>query len=165
MHPQVRPATLADTLPIATLHREAFTRQMGSETWVHATLSAAPRMLAFVLELEGEIAGYIFWAQKSGIRPEATLELDQIAVTGRHRGRGFGEHLIRASLALVTEALSSQGQRIKSVLVSTRADNAAQQLYAKVLGAKVVASIDGLYSATEVIMLATLNQVLDEQVD
>lgn len=122
--------------------------------WVKATLSALPRMFSFVLVLDSNIAGYIFWAQKSGIRPAAVLELDQVALLAKARGRGYGERLIRESLACVTSNLRSNGQSLKSVLVSTRADNEAQRLYVKVLGAKVVASIDGLYSATEVLMLA-----------
>ncbi|MEG0634707.1 MAG: GNAT family N-acetyltransferase [Pseudomonas sp.] len=154
MNVTVRPATLADTAAVAAIHAEAFVRQQASQVWVAATLSAYPRMMAFVLECDGEIAGYIFWAQKSGIRPAATLELDQLAVAARVQGQGLGERLIRESLTLITAALNDTGQTLKSILVSTRADNAAQQLYARVLGAKVVASIDGLYSATEVIMLA-----------
>ncbi|MDD1016552.1 GNAT family N-acetyltransferase [Pseudomonas rubra] len=156
MKPAVRPATIEDTQAISALHREAFVRQQASDLWVQATLSAYPRLLPFVLVLDGQIAGYIFWAQKSGIRPAATLELDQIAIAARHQGHGYGEHLIRESLALATASLHGTGQTLKSILVSTRADNAAQRLYAKVLGAKVVASIEGLYSATEVIMLADM---------
>lgn len=156
MKPVVRLATIADTQIIAEIHREAFARQTESETWVRATLSAFPRMIPFVLVLDDQIAGYIFWSQKSGIRPAATLELDQIVVALRYQGQGFGEKLIRESLALVVESLRSSGQILKSILVSTRADNDAQRLYARVLGAKVVASIEGLYSATEVIMLADM---------
>lgn len=99
--------------------------------------------------------GYIFWAQKSGIRPDAVVELDQIAVLSEWRGRGLGEMLLRESLARVKAELEANDQVLKSVLVSTRADNQAQRLYEKVLGAKVVASIDNLYSATEVLMVAT----------
>ncbi len=154
MAPHVRQAQFSDFKAIAAVHREAFPRQHDSEVWVKATLAASPRMLAFVLVLENSIAGYIFWAQKSGIRPSAVLELDQIAVLPNFRNMGYGEHLIRESLAMVNEGLSANGQSVKSLLVSTRADNDAQRLYTKALGAKVVASIDGLYSATEVFMLA-----------
>lgn len=150
----VRPAAAPDTPAIAALHCEAFPRQRDSVTWVSATLAAAPRLLAYVLEHDGEIAGYIFWAQKSGIRPAAVLELEQIAVPAHLRGNGFGKRLIRESLALVADHLRASGQTVKSVLVSTRADNRAQRLYRRVLGAEVVATLDNLYSATEVLMLA-----------
>jgi len=66
---------------------------------------------------------------------------------------GFAKHLIMDSLALVKSDLRRNHQTVKSVLVSTRADNQAQQLYAKVLGAKIVATIVDLYSAAEVLMV------------
>lgn len=150
----VRRATPTDLEEIAAVHREAFPRQRDSEIWVNATLSASPRFLAFVLVIGGKVVGYIFWAQKSGIRPSATLELDQIAILQQWRQQGYGEHLIRESLSLAIAELKSNRQSLKSVLVSTRADNDAKRLYAKVLGARVVAEIDGLYSATEVLMLS-----------
>lgn len=154
MNTAVRHASPSDAESIAAIHREAFPRQGESEAWVKATLAAAPRMLAFVLELGGTVVGYIFWAQKSGIRPAAVVELDQVAVVTKLRRTGLGEMLIRESLALVVRELSRTGQSIKTILVSTRADNEAQRLYARVLGAKVVSTIDGLYSGAEVLMLA-----------
>lgn len=149
----VRRATSTDLTEIAVIHRQAFPRQGESETWVRATLSAIPRLLSFVLVIEDAVMGYIFWAQKSGIRSSAVLELDQIAVATQFQRQGHGERLIKESLALVVVELKDKGQSLKAVLISTRADNDAQRLYAKVLGARVVASIDGLYSAPEVLML------------
>src|SRR5512133_1433169 len=151
MTPLVRRATLADLEEVAALHREAFPRQRDSDTWVSATLSASPRFFAFVLAIQGKLAGYIFWAQKSGIRSEAILELDQIAIHRQWRHQGYGEQLIRESLTLTIAELEGNRQSLKSVLASTRADNAARRLYAKVLGARVVAEIGGLHSGAEVI--------------
>ena len=82
------------------------------------------------------------------------VELDQIAVSQRFRGQGFGGVLIEESFAQLKSQLGRNGQEIKSVLISTRADNEAQRLYEKVLGARVVTSIENLYSATEVFMIA-----------
>ena len=150
----VRRATSEDAGSISAIHREAFPRQMDSDAWVGATLAAAPRILVYALVDGFDVIGYAFWAQKSGIRPSAIIELDQIAICSRLRGHGFGEQLIRDSLLLVISELASTSQSIKSILVSTRADNQAQHLYAKVLGARVVAEIKNLYSATEVLMVA-----------
>lgn len=94
-------------------------------------------MLAYVVVHRGEIAGYAFWAQKAGIRTDSVLELDQIAVQSTHRGQGLGEKLIRDSLKLVKAELAANEQSIKPILVSTRADNVAQRLYAWVFGARV----------------------------
>ena len=151
----VRQATFSDLEGIAAIHKNAFLRQTESVTWVKATLSAAPRLLTFVLTQDEEVIGFIFWSQKSGIRSSAVLELDQIAIAEQFQQQGHGERLIRDSFSLVAQQLAGQGQSVKSVLVSTRADNDAQRLYAKVFGARVVASIDGLYSSTEVLMLGT----------
>jgi len=111
-------------------------------------------MFAFVAELESSyVVGYTFWAQKSGIRPSAVLELDQIAVRSEFRGKGVAKHLIRESLAIVKSDLLSNSQVVKSILVSTRADNQAQRLYSDVLGTRIVASIENLYSDTEILLL------------
>lgn len=150
----VRPATNTDVNAIASIHRSVFERQRDSEVWVAATLAASPRFLAYVLTIDEDLIGYIFWAQKSGIRPATVIELDQIAVSSSFQGRGFGEQLIRDSLAQVEARLRANQQSLKSILVSTRDDNAAQRLYARVLGAKVMTKVENLYSATEVFMVA-----------
>ncbi len=119
-----------------------------------STLAAEPRFYCYVVEVGAEMAGYIFWAQKSGFRSEVVLELDQVAVLKRYQGKGYAEKLIRESMELVEHQLAETGQKIKAVLVSTRADNLAQRLYTKILGVKTVAQIDDLYSASEVIMVS-----------
>jgi ribosomal protein S18 acetylase RimI-like enzyme len=100
------------------------------------------------------VIGYVLWTQKSGFRTEAVLELEQIAVSPEHQGRGVAEALIRRSLRAVADHLAGRGARLKSVLVTTRADNQAQRLYRRVLGAEVEATLSGLYSADEVVMVA-----------
>ena len=47
-------------------------------------------------------------------------------------------------------------ETLKAVVVTTRADNAAQKLYRKTLGAEVEATIASLYSGDEVLMVARL---------
>ena len=139
---------------VAAVHAEAFSRQKNSLLWVKATSAAFPRSLCFCLKNDGAVIGYIFWMQKSGIRPEAVLELEQIAVVKKHRGKGHAAALIRESLAQARKILAANNQSVKTVLVSTRIDNAAQKLYASVLGAKVEATVSNLYSADEVFMVA-----------
>jgi hypothetical protein len=57
-------------------------------------------------------------------------------------------------LADVQFYLEGKGATLKSILISTRTDNKAQELYKKTLGAEVVSVIKNLYSADEVIMIA-----------
>lgn len=101
MNYSVRSANSGDVDEIADIHRETFPRQRDSEVWIRATLAAWPRMLVYVLTSERETVGYIFWTQKSGIRPSAIIELDQVAIREVIRGQGLGELMIRESLALV----------------------------------------------------------------
>ncbi|WP_064669080.1 GNAT family N-acetyltransferase [Vibrio nigripulchritudo] len=138
------------------VHKSAFVRQQRSYEWLRCNLNASPRFLNFVAESNGEMVGYIIWVQKSGFRPEAVLELEleQLAVSPKSQGQGIGRMLIKKSLPLVKEQLSSQGSVLKHILVTTRADNFAQKLYQSKLGAQVETTISNLYSADEVLMIA-----------
>ncbi|QPF76416.1 GNAT family N-acetyltransferase [Roseateles sp. DAIF2] len=145
----------ADIPAVAEVHRASFVRQCLSHEWISASFNARPKTLAFVAEREGAVAAYIFWTQKSGFRPEVVLELEQLAVHPAHRARGVGRALIERSLPLVKALLhEQQGAVLKHVLVTTRADNHAQQLYRQTLGAEIEAVIPNLYSADEVLMVA-----------
>ncbi|CAH7051950.1 Acetyltransferase (GNAT) family protein [Vibrio chagasii] len=151
---QVRFMTEADLDGAALVHQATFVRQQNSKIWLQCNLSAAPRFLNFVAESDGEIVGYIIWVQKSGFRPEAVLELEQLAVLPSAQGQGLGKRLILDSLPQVKQKLSEQGSTLKHVLVTTRADNFAQKLYQSTLGAEVETTISNLYSADEVLMIA-----------
>jgi ribosomal protein S18 acetylase RimI-like enzyme len=151
---KIRPYGDADLEAVAAVHAEAFPRQGHSRDWIAATARAYPRIRLYVAEVEGALRGYVAWSEKSGFRAEVVLELEQVAVAERYRGRGFGAALIRESLPDVARQLGERGATLKSVMVSTRADNAAQRLYRKTLGAEVVATLPSLYSADEVILVA-----------
>jgi len=138
----------------ALVHKQAFSRQNNSYQWLECNFNASPRFMSFVAQSAGEIVGYVIWVQKSGFRPETVLELEQLAVSADLQGQGVGRSLINKSLPLVKQQLSSQGSRLKHILVSTRADNYAQELYKSTLGAEVETTISNLYSADEVLMIA-----------
>ena len=146
-------------LPAAALvHQSTFTRQGHSFEWLQCNLRAFPRYLIYVAKFdeqpESKIAGYIIWVQKSGFRPEAVLELEQLAVFPEYQGQGVAKTLILQSLPLVKQQLAKKNSVLKHILVTTRADNYAQQLYKKTLGAEVESIISNLYSADEVLMIA-----------
>ncbi len=150
----IRPMRVEDLSQASEVHSKAFIRQTLSYDWLQCTLNAFPRMLCYVAIKNETIAGYIVWSQKSGFRPEAVLELEQIAVLPSLQGKGIGKILIEKSLQQVRERLYENGSALKHVIVTTRADNHAQTLYKQVLGAEVEATITNLYSADEVIMVA-----------
>jgi ribosomal protein S18 acetylase RimI-like enzyme len=101
-----------------------------------------------------QIVGYIQWLQKSGFRKETVIELEQIAILSTFQGKQIGTQLIAQSLKLVEEYLARQTSILKAVIVTTRSDNMAQNLYEKTLGVKINATIKNLYSHDEVIMIA-----------
>lgn len=147
-----------DLSEAALVHQAAFTRQRRSFEWLQCNMKAFPRYMVYVAKLdqqpESKVVGYIIWAQKSGFRPEAVLELEQLAVLPECQGRGIAKALILESLPLVKQQLAEQDSVLKHVLVTTRADNFAQQLYKQTLGAEVESTISNLYSADEVLMIA-----------
>ncbi len=150
----IRLMTHADLEGASQVHRTAFVRQKQSFEWLECNLNAAPRFINIVAEEHGEILGYIIWMQKSGFRPEAVLELEQLAVAEHAQGKGIGKRLITQSLPIVKQQLANNGSTLKHVLVTTRADNFAQQLYKQTLDAEIETTISNLYSADEVLMIA-----------
>lgn len=151
---QIRPMTLEDIASAADVHRAAFPRQDHSLEWIQCNFNAYPRMQYFVAAEEGEVVGFIHWSQKSGLRRQAVLELEQIGVSPERQGRGIGTQLILKSLPHVARQLAGRGAVIKHIVVTTRCDNAAQRLYSSALGAEPAAIIHNLYSADEVFMIA-----------
>ncbi len=144
---------------VAFVHSEAFKRQFASRKWIACNFHAYPRILMYVATDEmNKITGFIQWIQKSGFRKEVVIELEQLAVLPECQGKKMGTELINRSLKLVDEYVRSQDSVIKSIMVTTRADNFAQELYRKTLGAEIVSTIKNFYSADEVIMVASMRQ-------
>jgi len=92
--------------------------------------------------------------RKVASRKEAIVELEQIAVLPAFHGKGIGTALIQRSLPVVAAQIAERGARIKHLLVNTRADNHAQQLYKKTMGAVPAATISGMFPVDEVYMIA-----------
>ncbi|HZO03006.1 MAG TPA: GNAT family N-acetyltransferase [Burkholderiales bacterium] len=151
---RVRPYAHADLDAAAGIHAEAFARQQHSTEWIASNARAHPRVRLYVAELDAAVRGFILWTERSGFRSEVVLELEQIAVAAKYRRLGIGEALIRGSLPDVANQLAGRSANLKAVIVSTRADSAAQRLYRKTLGAEVEAQLSSLYSADEVLMVA-----------
>lgn len=151
---RIRAMIEQDLSDVAKIHKEAFLRQQHSEQWISCNFKAYPRIRLFVAEDDGMLVGYVQWAEKSGFRKEVVLELEQIAVLQTQQKRGVGSSLISESLNMVKAELSQRNASIKNILVSTRTDNEAQNLYKKVLNAQSEVIIPNLFSADEVLMIA-----------
>ncbi|MDJ0722538.1 MAG: GNAT family N-acetyltransferase [Desulfobacterales bacterium] len=151
----IRPFEMKDLTATSEVHKAAFIRQTRSYEWIECNSKAYPKSQIFVAENHKmEIIGYIHWCQKSGFRSEVVLELEQLAVHPRHKGKGIGTKLIKDSLPQVQRQLKSRNAVIKHIVVTTRSDNDAQKLYKKTLNAAVEATISSLYSADEVFMIS-----------
>ena len=148
----IRPMT-ADIGAVADIHADVFPRQVMSREWIAANFSAFPRMQYFVAEQDGIIFGFVHWSQKSGFRRQVVLELEQIGVSPKRQGKGVGKALIERSLPVIRRRLAERGATVRHLIVATGADNRAQQLYRRVLGVEVEATIADLYSADEVLMV------------
>lgn len=144
----------SDLTAAAEIYQATFVRQSHSLEWLQCNLNAFPRYMMFVAQSDNEILGFITWAQKSGFRREVVLELELLAVKPSCQGKGVGKKLIVDSLPLVKTLLAEKDAVLKHVLVTTRADNYAQELYKSALGAEIEATISNLYSADEVLMIA-----------
>ena len=149
----VRAAAKTDLPAMAAVHVATFPRQLDSLAWIECNFKAYPRIAYFVAEKDGELIGFIEWIQKSGFRKEVVLELEQLAVQPSFQGQGIGTALIKDSLEQMDRLLKKRNARLKSIMVTTRTDNQAQELYRKVLRAEPQAVIKDLYSADEVILL------------
>ena len=150
----VRAMAAEDIEQVSVIHNRVFVRQGRSREWVECNFRAFPRMRYFVAQDEGRLEGYIHWTERSGFRERVVLELEQLGVRPERQGQGVGRRLIVESLSLVGKAIAGRGAVIQHIVVTTRADNAAQRLYRDVLGAEIEAAIPGLYSADEVFMIA-----------
>lgn len=151
---KIRAMNDKDLTNVAKVHAGAFPRHLHSEKWIACNFNAYPRIRYYVAEDEENILGYIQWTEKAGFRKEVVLDLEHIAVVDSRHRQGIGASLITQSLKIIKEELKQREATIKHILVSTRTDNAAQELYRKTLNAEPVAVIPNLYSADEVLMIA-----------
>ncbi len=103
----LRPMTIRDLTGASKVHGEAFPRQTRSYEWLKCAINAYPRMLCYVATVEDDVGGYIIWTQKSGFRPEAVMELEQLAVRPPLQGQGIGKALIKQSLELVRQQIEA----------------------------------------------------------
>jgi ribosomal protein S18 acetylase RimI-like enzyme len=150
----VRRAQRDDIQATAEVHKAGFPRQTYSNEWIECVFHSFPKSQLFVADLAGKIVGMIFWTEKSGFRKEAFVELEQLAVHPDYQGKGIGKALILQSLAPVAEQIAKRGAKLANILVNTRVDNHAQEIYKQTLGVKPVATISGLFSADEVFLMA-----------
>lgn len=122
--------------------------------WISCNFASFPRTQYFIAKINNEIAGYVLWLEKGGFREEAVFELEQIAVSKEFHGQGVGTELILKSVSEIKKYLKKRKARLKAIEVTTGAENKAQNLYKKTLGAEPECIIKNLFRGDEVIMMA-----------
>lgn len=124
-----------------------------AKKWLSCNFRAWPRFQYFVLKEENKVLGYILWKFLGGWRQKSVLELEQIAINPKYRGRGFASKLIKESLNQLRKYLKKEKRKLKSVLITTGTEQKAKKLYEKVLKAKCAAKIKGLFEGDEIILI------------
>ncbi len=154
---EVRPATERDLEGIALVGSESFSGMRPlpvAVRWVRACWGAAPRMRYWIAERQRETLGYILWMEKGGFRPEAVVELEQIAVRPVRREHGIGSELVRRSFEALSRSIEEDGRRVRVIEVTTGSEQGAVEFYRRTLGAEVVAKIPGLFRGDEFVLIA-----------
>jgi len=143
----------ADLNITTQIHAQVFPARSDGRQPLAASLSAGAEVMPFVLQLRGQVEGYVIW-RRINEDGGAVLQLEQIAIHPDYQHQGLGAQLIRQSLAQVRAQLERQQSVLRHIVVTTQADRRAQRFYRRVLGAKVEATLSKLYAAGEVVMIA-----------
>lgn len=133
---------------IAKIHESSFPRQRRSQEFIAAHFHAYPLTHIYVLKTS-KVIGYIIWTHKSGFRKNVVLELVQVAINPQQRSQGHGKHIIEKSFEYMSDFVVSSGATVHAILVTTRSDNNASNLYQTTLGVREVGRIPGIFSADE----------------
>lgn len=115
----VRRATGNDLPGIAAINTAVFLgdrdRAESALEWASCWFRAFPLYQYFVIELDGELAGYTGWQVHGGFhRAEPAIELDQIGIDRKHQGHKLAPYLMRECMRELVEWMQKKNDRIES---------------------------------------------------
>ena len=148
----VRAAEKNDIAAIAEVYQACFPREKNHVLWIESSFNTYPRGVYYVVEVEGQVRGYILWCVKNGFREKSIIELEQIGIHPEAAGRGLGKRLMVESLAPFKAHVRRQGCDVGAVMVTTSEGNFAEKLYQSTLGVSRAAVISGYGAGDEVIL-------------
>lgn len=126
---RVRPATRADSCPIAALERQLF-----SDPWSRSAIETMLRGIALVTEQQGTLVGYLFAQVTAG-----EAEILNLGVHPQHRRRGLARKLVERAFAKFAAA----GAR--SVFLEVRESNSGARAAYRRLGFQEIGRRRGYY--------------------
>jgi len=115
----IRRATEADIPDIAAINASVFLgdrdRLDSATAWVTCWFRAFPLYQYFVVECDGNIAGYAGWQLHGGfLRAEPVIELDQIGISRTYQGLGLAPLLMRECMQAIIDWVGETDDRIES---------------------------------------------------
>lgn len=148
---EVRPANDADMPAIAAINAEVFLGQRDRQDvalrWVTARYNFRAgehqAYYYFVITVDDEVAGYIGWEIYGGfLRANPAVELEQLGVARKFKGRGLGTRLTQETLETMVDTICTINDKIEGEInffVWVYAHNApARAVYEKDFGKKVM---------------------------
>ena len=130
-----------------------------SISWIRCKFNSWPVNKYYIAQKDNIIVGYILWVELGGFRKNCVLELEQIAIADKHRGKGMGTNLIDASLEYIFTDLKSTNRLLKLIEITTSTQNKAQRLYKKSLNATAEAVKSDFFDEDELIMISRLSEL------
>ncbi|MEK7547115.1 MAG: GNAT family N-acetyltransferase [Patescibacteria group bacterium] len=119
MQSVVRRAEEKDLPALTEINLACFSGNQGgpdsARQWMECRLNSFPLYQVFVLEVDGEVVGYIGWEIHGGFqRPLPVVELEQIGLMPSFQDKGLGGILQNDSMAAVAEWVRDNNKRIES---------------------------------------------------
>ena len=118
----VRRADEEDLRAMAEINAATFGGNKGSMDralqWVTCRFHAFPQYQYFVLEVEGEVIGYVGWEILGGfMRSEPVIELEQVALSAEFQGGGLGSRLNEETQGMMMEWIADDNPNATEVRV------------------------------------------------
>jgi ribosomal protein S18 acetylase RimI-like enzyme len=152
----IRHANKYDIDAISQIYLKCFPNERNQLLWITSSFNSFPRSVYYVVEQQGNIAGYILWSVKNGFRDATIIELEQVAVDPQYSGAGLGRKLITDSFERFKKNIADIGHRVGAVMVTTTEGNHAEDLYKSTLKVSRAAILTGYASGNEVILYNNL---------
>lgn len=112
----IRRAAETDIKKIAAINTSVFLgdrdRLESAYEWVQCWFTAFPLYQYFVIEMDGELAGYAGWQIHGGFhRAEPVIELDQLGIDKRYQGQKLAPHFMRECMRELVEWMQQKNDR------------------------------------------------------